>query len=604
MKKETVQLAERAKVETVFNTASAEVYLPPCQIACPLGTDIQRSNVWLANVSSDPEEFLKEITSIGDEIYEKSPMFPVCGYICGLCEKECNYKNETGSVRRRLLERFIGDHYLAYLETKPAFPTPTKEKVAIVGGGPGGLVCAYMLGKKGYRVTIFEKGNKLGGAIRWIPRYRLPQSLLDRTINNLIRVANIDVKYGVNIGDEDKTLEDLKKQGYRAIFIATGRPLPRVLVYDWKPLHGLRSDGIINGLDLLDGANEGKYSLNHYEGKKVIVVGGGNVAFDVARTARRLGGEVVIVCLERSDKSHKDGIPADIEEIEGAEQEGIEIEYSRAVQEIITEDGKFKKIKSPKCVSLFDSENRFNPEYDRDDFIYIEGDVLLIAIGQVVDYDLFKQAALLDDKERMDVDQITLMSNLQEGVFIGGDVVRIGFAAESMRDGVKAAESIERYIRGKDLKAGRDLGYERAVIPQSHVYKPQPELVWELAEKRLNFELFEKGFTLEQAMEEAKRCLYCGPCQSCKACVVLGFQPEIVDIEVNLDTCGRCGICVSLCPYGAPQLMQLDGERNLDIDTPRCKRCGICVAGCPAGAITVKDDIMATINGILDSLSE
>jgi len=139
-----------AQVEEAIDEATGKIYLPPCQIACPVGEDIQRTNAMMALLPLDAEEAHSQIIKIGDEIYKKNPLFPVCSYICGLCEKECNYKDHTGAIRRKMLKRFISEYYLPYLETKPALPSPAGEKVAVIGGGPGGLMCAYMLGQMGW----------------------------------------------------------------------------------------------------------------------------------------------------------------------------------------------------------------------------------------------------------------------------------------------------------------------------------------------------------------------------------------------------------------------------------------------------------------------
>ncbi len=576
---------DRAQVEEVIDEASGKVWLAPCQIACPIGMDIQRSHARIALLSPDAQEAHRQIIEIGDEIYDKNPLFPICSYICGLCEKECNYKDQTGAIRRRMLLRFLADYYLPYLETKPALASPTKEKVAIVGGGPAGLMCAYTLSKEGYQVTILERDSQLGGALRYIPRYRLPPNMVDTTLSNLVRIANIEVRLGVRVGDGGKRLDDLKGEGYQAIFVATGTLVPRPLSIEGKLVAGADLEGVMFGLNLLFDVNQGKVSPQLFRGKKVIVVGGGNVAFDVARTARRLGGDVSLVCLENEDKSSKDGIPADVEEIEGGGEEGMGITYSRGVEEIIGEGGKFKKIKCPRCISVFDEKGLFNPKFNYSDVIYLEGDVLLITIGQAPEQAFYQQEDLLDGKGRLDIDQLTLMSNRKEGVFIGGDVRRVGFAAEAMRDGMIAAESIDRYLRGKNLKSGRKKGYEGAPIPKRGNYKPQPELVWAPVEERLNFEPFEEGFSLEQAVEEAKRCLYCGPCKSCKACVALELQPEIPEIEFDKDLCISCGNCAFYCPYGA---VRLDSPGGVSVDAAFCKACGLCVAKCPALAIELE----------------
>jgi NADPH-dependent glutamate synthase beta subunit-like oxidoreductase len=610
MMKETDKVASR--IEEVIDEASGKVYLPPCQVRCPLKIDIQRNHVMISCLPLDEKEASNQILKIGDEIYDENPLFPItCGYICGLCEKECNYEDQTGAVRRRLLLRFIADHYLPYLKTKPSFAPPTREKVAVIGGGPASLMCAYTLSRNGYRVAMVERYSDLGGALRLIPQYRLPKNILDDTLDSLVRIARIDVKdvkFEPTMGDWGKTMDELRKEGYKAIFIATGTPFPRRLRFEGKLVAGADLEGVMFGLNLLSDVNQGKVRPRLFEGKKVMVIGGGNVAFDAARTARRLGGKVTVVCLENEDKSSKDGIPADIEEIEGATDEGIQIVYSRGVEEIIGEDGKFSKIKCPRCTSVYNEMGYrgFNPKFDRSDVIYVEGDVLLITIGQTWPRTPFRQVGLLDERDRIDVDPITLMSNRKEGIFIGGDVRRVGFASEAMREGMIAAESIDRYLKGADLKKGREKAYEEAAIPRAAEYKPQPELVWLSAKKRINFKPFEKGFTLEQAVEEASRCLCCGPCKSCKACVMLDLQVEIPKIEVNREICSGCGVCVLLCSYDAIKL-EKSGDGALAtvavINDRRCKRCGVCVAACPSMAITlehcVDEEVMAEIEGVL-----
>ena len=592
---------ERARVEEVVLEDSGKVYLPPCQIACPVAEDIQRTNAMIALLPLDAEEAREQIIRIGDEIYEKNPLFTVCSYICGLCEKECNYKDQTGAVRRRMLKRLVTDYYLPYLKTKPALAPPTKEKVAVIGGGPGGLMCACELSKKGYRVTILERGPQLGGALRYIPQYRFPQEVMDVTLNNLVRIANVEVKLGARVGDGRKALDELKNEGYQAVFIATGTPAPRPLTIGREVVAGADQEGVMFGLDLLYDVNQGKVSPQLFAGKRVIVIGGGNVAFDVARTAQRLGGDVTIVCLECEDKCSKDGIPADVEEIEGATEEGIRIVYSRGIEEIIGQDGKFDKIKCPRCTSVFD-ETGFNPKFDLSDATYLEGDVLLVTIGQGPERALFQEEGLLDDRGRLDFDQMTLMSNRREGTFIGGDVRRVGFAAEAMRDGMIAAESIDRYIRGEDLKVGREKEFEKAAMPELLDYKPQPGLVWLPVADRLNFEPFERGFTLEEAVAEARRCLTCGPCLSCKACVALELQPEIPVIEVDEDICSGCGICVAVCKYDASALEKRDGKLVSTVNDLRCKRCGLCVVACPSEARSIRNGLAETIERALAAI--
>jgi len=597
-----VEAEEPARVEEVIDEATGKIYLPPCQIACPVGEDIQRTNALMSLLPLDARKAHSQILKIGDEIYKKNPLFTVCSYICGLCERACNYKDHTGAIRRKMLKRFISEYYLPYLETKPALPSPTREKVAVIGGGPGGLMCAYMLGQRGYKVTVLERSSWLGGALRYIPQYRLPASVINCSLDNLMRIAHIEVRFGVEMGKDGYTLDSLQREGYQAVFIATGTHAPRPLTLEMETVLGADLDGVISGLYLLYDINQGKIPAQLYRQlfrhRKVIVVGGGNVAFDVARTVRRLGGDVAMVCLESADKSSRDGIPADVEEIEGAVEEGIMINYSRGVEKIVGEQGRFKAIKCPRCTSVFDDKG-FNPKFDRRDIVYLEGDVLLITIGQGAERTFFRQEGLLDETGRLNVDQLTMMSQQQEGVFIGGDVRRVGFAAEAMRDGVIAAESIDRYLRGEDLKAGREKEYEDAAFPKRLEYKLQPEVLWSAAEERLNFEPFEKGYSLEEVVAEARRCLCCGPCQSCKACVVLGLQSEIPAISINQDLCSGCGVCAAVCPYDAIKMMASNGRRVAAIDSLKCKRDGICSATCPSEAISIENTTIEQIRAAI-----
>lgn len=597
----------KTTIEEVVCPDSGKIYLAPCQVRCPLGEDIQRSHVLISKLPLEKEMDQKQILEIGHEIFKQNPMFPIiCGNICGLCEEECNYKDETGAIRRRKIIQPLGKIYIEYLETAPKLPTPTKDKVAVIGGGPSGLMCAFELGKKGYKATIFDEKKELGGALRFIPKYRLPTKILDSLINSIIRIGNIKVEKEVKIKKDGKSLDDLKKEGYKAIFIASGTPNPRILRIEsetpefkeliQKLVDGDESQGIKFGINLLYDVDRGDVPLNFYKGKKIIVIGGGNVAFDVGRTARRLGGKVTIMCLENDDKKTPDGIPADVEEIEEAQEEGIKIIYSRGVDGIVTKDGKFKKIKTLRCKSVYEEDGRFNPKFDHDDVKFIEGNVLLITIGQGVERSLFESADLLNNKGRLDFDDLTLMSNIQKGIFFGGDVNRIGFASEAMRDGATAAKSIDRYLSGKDMKKGIvKPEFEPASIPRRALYKSQPEIILSSPRERMNFEPFEKVYTWEQVLEEAKRCLYCGPCKSCKGCVELKFQDEIADIVVDEDLCSGCSICVSLCPYDALEVKKKGEKSILVIDDLKCKRCGLCVTACPSNAITIKDKLIEVI---------
>jgi NADPH-dependent glutamate synthase beta subunit-like oxidoreductase/NAD-dependent dihydropyrimidine dehydrogenase PreA subunit len=564
--------------------------LPPCQIKCPINEDIQRTNVLISLLPEELEQARPQIIEISDYLYEKNPFFNICGYICGLCELECNYKTKGGAIRRRLLKRFLSDVYTEHLSEKEEFGVvKDKENVAVIGGGPGGLMCAYALSKKGYRVTVFEASNRLGGALWLIPTYRLPSDVLSTTLSNLVRIAGIDVKYGARLGEGKLTIERLRNDGYRAIFLAKGTPYPRVLTFDGEVVEGQDLSGVMYGHTLLYEVSHGNMGRDYFEGKKLIVIGSGNVAFDVARTARRLGGDVSIVALESEDRSSKDGLPADEEEVTAAWEEGIRILYSRGVERIIGEQGRFKGISCPKCTSVFDDQG-FNPKFDCTDCLRLEGDTLIITLGQVPDKAFLQREELLDEKGRLVVDPFTLQSLRKGFVFVGGDVRRIGFMVEAMKEGLVAAESIERYLRGLDMREGRKRDYEGYGIPVRRSYKPDVEVAWIPPEKRLHFQLFEKGLTLKEAREEAKRCVTCGPCVSCKACISIGFEKSLYAVEVDVERCSGCGICVYACNYDSARLIVVEGNTISTTDMFKCKSCGMCVAACPSHARSLVDD--------------
>jgi NADPH-dependent glutamate synthase beta subunit-like oxidoreductase/NAD-dependent dihydropyrimidine dehydrogenase PreA subunit len=564
--------------------------LPPCQIKCPINEDIQRTNVLISLLPEDPERAKAQIVEISDYLYEKNPFFNICGYICGLCELECNYKTKGGAIRRRLLKRFLSDVYTGHLSEKEEFGVvKDKENVAVIGGGPGGLMCAYALSKKGYRVTVFEASDRLGGALWLIPSYRLPADVLSTTLSNLVRIVGIDVKYAARLGEGKLTIEKLRNDGYRAVFLAKGTPYPRVLTFDGEVVEGQDLSGVMYGHTLLYEVSHGNLGREYFDGKKLVVIGGGNVTFDVARTARRLGGDVTIVALESEDKSSRDGIPADEEEVTAAWEEGIRIVYSRGVERIMGEHGRFRGISCPKCTSVFDEEG-YNPKFDCTDCASLEGDTLIITVGQIPDRAFLQREQLLDEKGRLVVDPFTLQSLRKGFVFVGGDVRRIGFMVEAMKEGLVAADSIERYLRGLDMREGRKRDYEGYGIPVRKSYKPDVEVAWIPPEKRMHFQLFEKGLTLTEAREEAKRCVTCGPCVSCKACISIGFEKSLYAVEVDVERCSGCGICVYACNYDSARLTEVEGNTISTTDMFKCKSCGMCVAACPSHARKLVDD--------------
>jgi len=453
------------------------------------------------------------------------------------------------------------------------------------------------MAKKGHDVTIFDNNPKLGGALRYIPKYRLPEDVLDTTVDSLVRIGGIKVEKSAKLDGGD-AISALKAQGFKVFFVATGTPYPRPLTFGVDRVEWQGMEGVGYGLTLLDEAGKELLPPDYYKGKRVVVIGGGNVAFDAARTAYRLGGQVTVVCLENEDKATRDGIPADAEEIEGAIQEGIRIVYSRGVRNIIAENGKFKKIDCPKCVGVFDYKG-FNPQFDCSDCHDVEGDVLLITIGQMWDRSLLQKAGLFDGSGRLAVDPLTRRSTIREEVFVGGDVRRIGFMVDAMAEGREAAQSMERYLRGMPMQRW-GLRRETTGTPVRHAFKPEPKAKWTSPTERKTFDMFELGFTLEEAIEEARRCLECGPCLACKACVSVGIQADLPTVQVHESLCSGCGVCVAACNYGTAQLVEtkeiVEGRevatRLVSYSDPvKCKACGHCVSACPSGARELVPDL-------------
>jgi NADPH-dependent glutamate synthase beta subunit-like oxidoreductase/coenzyme F420-reducing hydrogenase delta subunit/NAD-dependent dihydropyrimidine dehydrogenase PreA subunit len=558
--------------------------------------------VMISLLPKDPELAKQGVIEIGDFLYDRNPFFTVCGYICGICERECNYKDKGGSIKRRLLKRFLSDTYTPCLKQKtPLDIKKDRGKVGVIGGGPGGLFAAWELAKKGYDVTIFDSNPKLGGAVRYIPKYRLPEDVLDSAIDSLVRIGGIKIEKGVKVNGGDP-LTGLRKKGFQAFFIATGTPYPRALTLGLRQVDWEGLQDVMYGLTLLHEASQGNIPPDYFKDKRVVVVGGGNVAFDAARTAVRLGGKVTLVCLETWDKTSRDGIPADPEEIEGAHQEGVRIVYSRGVSKIMGEGGRFRKIECPKCTAVFDAKG-FNPQFDLADRIEIEGDVLLITIGQAWDKSLLQKAGLFDDRGRLAVNPLSLQSDMRHDVFLGGDVRRIGFMVDAMAEGRQAADSIDKYLRGVSL-ARWHVRYQGSEPPLRAGWKTEPAPKWTAPDKRMNFDPFEIGFTLQEAVTEARRCLECGPCLSCKACVATGIQPELPTVKVDESLCSGCGICVTACNYHTAHLVEspivyegreIGRERVSHTDPALCKGCGMCVSACPSGARELVPDIPASI---------
>lgn len=478
----------------------------PCRKACPAGLNVQG---YVQMVKQGKYEQALNI------IMQELPLPGILGRVCPrFCEDACRRCEVDEPVAIRALKRLAADQFdprEVHINCAPN----RDENVAIIGSGPAGLSAAYHLARKGIQATIHEAGSQAGGMLRMgIPEHRLPREILDQEIE-VITNLGVEIKLNSSLG-KDFQLKDLFDQGNKAVFLAIGAHVAMPL-----GIPGEKTAGVRQGVDFLREVNStGTAQI----GNKVAIVGGGNVAVDVARVACRLGAKEVNIVYRRT----KAEMPALPEEIEAALEEGINIYFLAAPQEIQTRDG---EITGLRCIQMElgepDSSGRRRPvpvpgsEYD------LEVDQVIPAIGQKPDISMLED---LEDLEftrwgTIDVDPVTYSTNMQ-GVFAGGDAqtgpwIVIGAVAA----GREAAESIYRYIDGKDMRAGRE-PVDEIAEPN---YRPIPNDICEVSrckmpelepeERKCSFKEVELGFDPESGSREADRCLNCGNCSECMQCV-------------------------------------------------------------------------------------
>lgn len=474
-------------------------------------------------------------------IKHENPFPAVCGRICPRkCESACTRGDFDDPIAIDDIKKFIAEQDL--YEDKRYIPKVRHEygkKIAVVGAGPAGLSCAYYLSLDGYQVTVFEKQNALGGMLTLgIPSFRLEKGVVNAEID-VLKELGVAFQTGVEVG-RDISLNDLRSQGYAAFYLAIGAQAGRKL-----GLEGEDAEGVITGVSFLRKINLGdRTRLN----KNVVVIGGGNVAIDVARAAVRVdASKVAMFCLESREE-----MPALGEEIEEAIEEDILINNSWGPKRIVTENGRVVGVEFMKCVSVFDRNGRFNPTYDENDLKFVDADHVLISVGQAIDWGSLIEGSKieLNPNRTIKADPFTFQTG-EPDVFAGGDAVTgPKFAIDAIALGKQGAISIHRYVHpGQSLTIGRSRREFRALDKGNVDYSSYDHMTRQKADSvgvkksKEEFEDLRGTFTEEQVQKETERCLNCG------ATVVDEFL------------CVGCGVCTTKCKFEAISLIRkYDGE--------------------------------------------
>jgi heterodisulfide reductase subunit A-like polyferredoxin len=504
-------LVNRKAIYRPFTQATPNAFgiekrgISPCRAACPLQVNAQG---YIALISQG--KFKEALTLVR----EKNPLPGICGRVCTHpCEGECPRQNVDEPIAIDLLKRFVAD-YDREVDFELKIEQEKENRIAIIGSGPAGLTSAYDLRKMGYKPTIFEALPVAGGMLRvGIPDYRLPKDILRKEIS-ILEDFGIEIKLNTPLG-ENLTIEELKNNGYEAIFIAVGAHISMKLEIPGEDLKG-----VYHGVEFLRRVNLGE---KVEVGEKVVVVGGGNAAIDAARTVYRLGAKEVTIVYRRSRAE----MPANEEEIEEAEKEGIKIFYLAAPTRIL---GKESKVNQVQCIRMRlgepDASGRRRPiPIEGSEFI-IDADMIIPALGQSSDLSFLgsHHKFNLVRGRGFEVDPLTLETNLK-GIFAGGDTVTgPDTVIEAMAAGRKAAISIDRYLNGEDMRVGREGEGSQESEIEVDTEGVEPKKRTEVAalpvsERKGNFKEVILGFSEEEIIKEAKRCLACGGCSECMQCV-------------------------------------------------------------------------------------
>ncbi|HUH95316.1 MAG TPA: NAD(P)-binding protein [Casimicrobiaceae bacterium] len=529
----------------VFKTGTWRAALPkhihapsPCHAACPVNGDIAE---WIGRAHA------RDFRGAWEVLTRHNPFPAVSGRVCHHpCEPACNRAGYDESLAICRLERFVGDWALAEGWTFPPVQTARPERIAVVGGGPSGLGAAFHLRRRGYAVTLFESRPELGGLMRYgIPSYRLPRPVLDGEIARIVALG-VEVRCGESM-DSTHDFERLRN-GFDAVYLAIGARCQKRL-----PRLDYARPWVMEGADYLARANAGESPAL---GRRLVVIGGGSAAIDVARCARRAGHEVTIVALESRPQ-----MPAQREEVWEALEEGVRLVDGAMLTRAVDHGRSGLALH---CVRV-----HFEARATRGQFTVtpvcgsefaLQADAVVPAIGQ--DPDLAPLSALAADGTLLAADERQATS--VERVYAGGDVASMArFVTEAIGMGKRAAREIDRALRGGEPGA---IGEEKVVGLSSintFYYAPlgrATERRRSAAQRLADNGEVQLGLNLEQALAEAQRCFSCGTCIQCDNCVQycpdLAVKREGGGYVVLTDYCKGCGLCVKECPTGSMKMTE------------------------------------------------